>query len=258
MIALVSALFLLAAQTPPGPSGDTVPAGPPDVAIALTDEEVRVTSGFTGARLLIYGVAPGYREGDDLVVILRGPSQPLTVMRKERIAGLWLNTEPASFAGAPSYYAAASTRPLHEIAPPDVLRRLGASAEYVPLRTAGVQSSDAAPMISDYRRAIIRLKADKGLYRNEAGEVTLQEANLFRAEVRLPAQAPVGDYEAQVILFRDGGAAAQTATTLTVHKAGLGEAVYNLAQNQPFLYGLLAVAAALLAGWLAAAIFARR
>jgi len=256
VIALALILALAAAQ--PGPSGRTVPASPPDVAVALTEEEVRVTSGFTGARLLIYGVAPGFRPGDDLVVVLRGPSQPVTVMRKERIAGLWLNTQPATFAGAPSYYAAASTRPLSQIAPPDVLRRLGASAEYVPLRTSGAESSEVAPMISEYRRAIIRLKANKGLYRNEAGEVRLQEANLFRAEVRLPAQAPVGLYEAQVILFRNGAPAAISETTLAVQKAGLGEAVYDLAHNRPFLYGLLAVAAALLAGWGAAALFSRR
>lgn len=255
MIALIAALLTLAAAQADEPAP---PPATPGVAIALTENEVRVTSGFTGARLVIYGVAPGFEPGDDLVVLLRGPSEPVTVMRKTRIAGLWLNTQPATFSGAPSYYAAASTRPLHQIAPPDVLRRLGASAEYVPLRTAGVQSSGAAPMITEYRRAIIRLKAQKGLYRNEAGEVTLQEANLFRAEVRLPAQAPVGKYEAQVILFHNGGALAQTSTTLMVHKAGVGETVYNMAQDQPFLYGLLAVAAALLAGWLAAAIFARR
>lgn len=256
LLALLAALSLAQAEPPPGGEADA--AETPPVAIALTDEEVRVTSGFTGAELVIYGVAPGYREGDDLVVILRGPPQPLTVMRKERMAGMWLNSEPASFAGAPSFYAAASTRPLGQIAPPDILRRVGASAEFVPLRTTGVASSDAASQISEYRRAIVRLKARDGLYRNEPGEVTLQEANLFRAEVRLPAQAPVGQYEAQVLLFRDGVPVAQTQTALTVEKAGAERIVFDLAHDQPWLYGIACIFMALLAGWGAASIFSRQ
>lgn len=257
LAAFLTALLLSQEGAPPDPAADAA-AGVPPVAIALTDEEVRVTSGFTGAELVIYGVAPAYRPGDDLVVILRGPPQPLTVMRKERVVGMWLNSEPASFAGAPSFYAAASTRPLDEIAPPDILRRVGASAEFVPLRTTGVASSDAASQISDYRRAIVRLKARDGLYRNEPGEVTMQEANLFRAEVRLPAQAPVGEYDAQVILFRDGVPVAETQTALTVEKAGVERLVFNLAHDQPWLYGLACVLMALLAGWGAASIFSRR
>ncbi len=254
LLALLAALFL--AQDAP----DSEPFAPetPPVAIALTDEEVRVTSGFTGAELVIYGVAPGYRAGDDLVVILRGPPLPLTVMRKERVAGMWLNSEPASFAGAPSFYAAASTRPLSQIAPPDILRRVGASAEFVPLRTTGVASSDAASQISEYRRAIVRLKARDGLYRNEPGEVTLQTANLFRAEVRLPAQAPVGQYDAQVILFRDGAPIAETQTTLSVEKAGMERIIFDLAHEQSWLYGIACILMALLAGWGAASIFSRR
>jgi len=242
--------------SPPAPAGRVVNQATPEVAVALTDEEVRVTSGFTGARLIIYGVAPGYRPGDELVVALRGPVREVTVMRKDRIAGLWLNTRPATFEGAPSYYAAAGTAPLDQIAPPDALRRWGVGAEFVPLRTTG--SPEAAPMIQDYRRAIIRLKTEEGLYTDTGGEVTLQEANLFRAEVRLPAQAPVGEYEAQAILFRDGEAVSVSSTVLRVQKAGLEAAVFRLSREQPFLYGLLAVAMALFAGWGAATIFNRR
>ena len=44
-------------------------------------------------------------------------------------------------------------------------------------------------------------------------------------------------------------------THITVAKTGIERWLYNLSRNEPLLYGLLSVALALAAGWLAAAAF---
>ncbi len=248
MIAMIASFLLAALAAPPDR---------PPVALALTDEEVRVTSGFTGARLIIYGVAPAWQAGDDLIVVLQGPDQQLRVMRKQRVAGVWMNTAPVTYPAAPSYYAAASTRPLTEIAPPNVLRSQGVGADYVPLRP-GPGTGQSSAQLAEYRDAVVRLKGERGLYRNEEGGVRLQAANLFRAEVRLPAEAPVGQYEAEVILFRNGEALARETTMLNVHRAGIGRAIYQWAQSLGLFYGLAAVLIAMLAGWAAATLFRSR
>ena len=44
-------------------------------------------------------------------------------------------------------------------------------------------------------------------------------------------------------------------TTIRVEKTGIERWLYNFSRNRPLLYGLVSVAAALAAGWLAAEAF---
>ena len=46
----------------------------------------------------------------DVVVLVRGPEQSVRIARKIQVAGLWLNSRPVEFRGAPGFYMAASTR----------------------------------------------------------------------------------------------------------------------------------------------------
>ncbi len=57
------------------------------------------------------GVNPDRRGRGDIVVVVRGPSQPATVMGKRRFLGLWVNSAPVTFDSAPSFFAVLSTRP---------------------------------------------------------------------------------------------------------------------------------------------------
>ena len=96
------------------------------VAAALTDARVMVDSSFRGASIVLYGAvfnpAP---EPADVVVVVRGPDAPVRLVKKTRNAGVWLNSRPVLFEGAPGFYMTASTRPLSDIADFGQLRRLG-------------------------------------------------------------------------------------------------------------------------------------
>lgn len=230
----------------------------PQIALALTEEEIRVTARFSGAQLHVYGVARGAGPRDDIVVILRGPVRDVMAQRKERVAGVWLNGPPARFAGAPAYYAAASTRDLALIAPPDTLRREAIGVDHIALRVEGDRAPQAAALLSEYRRAILRQKIAKGLYRAELGQVDRLDAGLFRASVTVPAGAPTGSYRADAYLMRAGRIVSQSNAELSVRRAGLERGVYEMAHTRPLLYGLMAVFLALVSGVAAAAAFNRR
>ena len=63
--------------------------------------------------------------GRNIVVVVRGPDTALTVRRRDRVAGVWINHDAASLNGMPAYYYLASSRPLAQIAPPAMLARYG-------------------------------------------------------------------------------------------------------------------------------------
>ena len=71
----------------------------------------------------------------------------------------------------------------------------------------------------------------------------------------MPVNVPIGRYTTQVYLFRDGKLLSQNQSSLQVHKVGFERVVYLLALRHPFIYGLLAVLMAVIAGFAAWAVF---
>jgi uncharacterized protein (TIGR02186 family) len=256
------------------PPIDTTPSPvsqAPAVSAALTETRVRVTSSFTGARIVLYGaVLDPTDRPSDVVVIVRGPDQPVRMARKVRAAGLWVNSRPVVFQGAPGFYMAASTRPLDQIADFGVLRRLGAGIDHLAINAPmeqqvetryGVRDVVVSRLGADYldwRRAVVRLKQKMGLYDEDSDGVRFVDRDLFRAEIDLPTEAPIGVYTAEIILFQEGEAVYKRNRSLVVEKAGLERALYLFAHRRPWLYGLASVVIALGAGWAASVAFRRQ
>lgn len=242
----------------------------PALSAALTTTNVRVTSGFRGAKIELYGAVfdPADRPSD-VVVIVRGPESPIRIARKTKVAGLWLNSRPVVFEGAPGFYMTASTRPLTEIAGFGPLRLLGAGIDHLAINAPeeqrvetryGVRDVVVSRLGDDYldwRRAVVRLKEKAGLYAADDRGVTYVDRDLFKAEIALPTGAPTGVYTTEIILFQGGEPVSRRVRSLTVEKAGVERSLYLFAHTRPWLYGLASVAIALAAGWAASVAFRR-
>ena len=109
----------------------------------------------------------------------------------------------------------------------------------------------------DWRRAVVRLKEQGGLYAADDRGVTFVDKGLFKAEIDLPTGAPIGVYSAEILLFQDGQPVSRRMRGLTVEKVGLERALYLFAHRRPWSYGLASVAIALGAGWAASVAFRR-
>src|ERR1700724_3696361 len=60
----------------------------------LTSHLIAITTGFTGASVVLFGATDG---PGDVIVAVRGPEREMTVRRKRRVAGIWANTEQGTF-----------------------------------------------------------------------------------------------------------------------------------------------------------------
>ena len=109
----------------------------------------------------------------------------------------------------------------------------------------------------DWRRAVLRLKEKAGLYDADAAGVRFVDKSLFRAEIRLPAEAPIGRYQAEIRLFQNGQEVAVRERDLIVEKVGAERALHQFSQNRPWTYGIVSVLIALGSGWAASAAFRR-
>lgn len=240
------------------------------VAAALTDARVQVDSSFRGASIVLYGaVFNPTQVPTDVVVVVRGPDAPVRLVRKSRNMGVWLNSRPVLFEGAPGFYMTASTRPLGDIADFGQLRRLGVGVDHLRIgapqesRTVtryGVRDVVVSRLGEDYldwRRAVVRLREAAALYDTDPHGVEFVDRGLFRAEVKLPAVAPTGPYFAEVWLFQNGEAVSVSNLTLTVEKVGFERDVFEFAHRRPWTYGILCVLLAAFTGWGASRLFRR-
>ncbi len=219
----------------------------------ISSHLVSVTSDFTGTELLLFGAINVDDEGPnrgDVLVVVRGPEEDVVVRRKDRVAGIWVNTEAVEFARVPSFYALASNRPVEEIAPPDVLNRLRIGPSRLRFRAA-----EPEQMSLPFEEAIVRQKSRANLYSDQETAVYFLGDTLFRTTIVIPANVPVGDYIAEFYLFKDGELLGAQSSPLFIKKSGLGRRIYDFAYDYPALYGIAAIIVALFAGWLASAIF---
>ncbi len=212
----------------------------------LTSHLIAITTGFTGTNVVLFGATEGQ---GDVIVVVRGPERDAVVRRKSRVAGIWINTLDVTFPGTPSYYAVFSNRPLDDIAPPAALALHQIGMANLRLR---VTEKDRSPEeIAAFRAALIREQQQLGLFAEEIGKVSFLGDRLFRATISFPANVPTGTYLVEVFLVRDKKIVSGQTTPLIVSQVGVDAEVNEFAERQALLYGVIAVAGAAMAGWLA-------
>ena len=187
---------------------------------------------------------------NDVVVVVRGPDADMIVRKKDRIAGIFLNRDQARLQGMPSYYFIASTRPVDKIAASYTLQRYAIGLNNI-IQESFRSHHDPEP----FRLALIAHKQHDGLYGETQSGVELLSPTLFRARIPVPATVPRGQYNVEVYLFRDGTVISAQSTPLFVDQIGLERRLFNMAHNQPLLYGLATVLMAVFLGWLSSLVF---
>jgi len=247
---VIRALALLLALALPAAAQEVIVAG-------MSQNRVSITADFDGSEILIYGAvkrnAPAPEGGPlEVIVTVEGPSSPVAVRRKDRVAGIWINNASVRVDSAPSFYAVATTGPLDHILSDVDNLRYGITIERM-IRAIGI--ADEADNADEFVQALLRVRTEEGRYRVLEGKVELTEDILFRTDVILPANLTEGEYKVRLFLLRDQPDWPSQERVIGVRKEGLERFIFNLAQEQPLAYGLLSLALAALAGWGASAAF---
>ncbi|WP_292287394.1 TIGR02186 family protein [Marivita sp.] len=235
----------------------TAPLRAEEVVLGLSQDQVSISTNFDGSEIIIYGAIKRETpipESDPLQVIVTvsGPLVPVTVRRKDRRFGIWINVDAVDVDAAPSFYAVATSAPWdevitntedlrHTVSIPRAIRSVGAPM--------GVDEPQA------FTDAVIRIRSNNGLYALKEGAVELRESTLFNTSIRMPANLTEGDYATRIILTRGGEVVSVYETGIDVRKVGLERWLFNLSREQPLLYGLLSLTIAIAAGWGASAAF---
>lgn len=228
------------------------------LVLSISQPQVRITSTFTGADLVVFGVAEGPDERPvDVVVTVRGPAETFTTWRKSRVLGLWVNTDSRTFMEVPAFLAVLTSRPAEAMASPQTLRleQIGI-ARNILLQRVGPDFADVVPS-DPFRAAFVRIQAQQGLYREDPAGVTFLAPRVFRAEVRIPGTAPLGRYTVAAKALRDGIVVASETAAFDVQKTGFEQKIAELSQHDGLLYGLVVALGSLVVGFFGNLLFRR-
>lgn len=234
------------------------PAAAERLVTSLSTHQVLISSNFTGTELVLFGsverdaATVPRRGGYDIIVTVIGPREGMVTRRKDRFFGIWTNVQSYTFDRAPAYLAVLSNRPLDAIMSADIARRME-----IGLRNFPLSQANAPQPPESFKDALIRLRTQRGFYREETSAITFLTPNLFRTSIRIPAESELGNYEVDVKLFADGTNIARTSSALEIVKVGIEQFVANAAREHALLYGIAVVLMAVTTGWLASIVFRR-
>ena len=245
MIRLALILLLLA-----------LPARAEEVVAGLSQNRISITTNFDGSEILIFGAVkrdepvPADSPPLEVVIAVAGPSEPVTVRRKEKRFGIWINTEAVEVDAAPSFYAVATSGPIRDVLSnvEDLRHKISIGQA---IRSVGATVADA----DAFTTALMRIREGGDLYQLQEGTVNVSEETLFDASIALPANLREGDYTARIFLTRGGKVLDEHQKVIFVQKVGLERFLYNLAHERPLVYGILSLTIAIAAGWAASAVF---
>jgi len=223
----------------------------------VSQHEVVVRQGFTGAELLLFGaiLSPeGTRAAQDydIVVVLKGPTSPIILREKRKIAGIWINADSTELHSVPSYFAMASTRPISRIVDSKTAAIYELGLPWLQLSPTGAIDPKA---LTRFNAGLVDLRQRNGLYRQDEAGVNVKQQVLYQARISLPSNVQTGRYTAETFAISRGRVVATAISEIAVRKLGFEGAIANFAQSWSLLYGLLTVAISVAMGWLAGRVF---
>jgi len=214
--------------------------------LEVAPRRVEIGAFFGGKEVVVSAEIPPLA---DAVVELVGEDVAEALVRKGRIGPLWMNVGEIVAQGFPTLYMVASTSSFL-LAGGDGSGSWG----YGKLReqarlgeSGGVEESDSM------LREFIKLKETQGLYKLLPAGVELvsgdETAQSIRARFPLPRCIRPGTYTVSVSAIRGGEVLQRQQTWIEVEMTGFPRFLRSLAEDYPMVYGIMAVVAAMLAGY---------
>ncbi len=240
------------------------------VSLRLAPDQVQMGTFYNGSKMRAEGTAPA---GSQVLAVIRGADKPELFNRKGRVGPIWLNTDKVRITQVPALflsYGSAEVRSVLDGAVVDeyqldeaaIQRRMSCLIHWKcppgkdVQANSGGECSGVEPEARDgqvLRASFIKLKTKQGIYQVLPRAVQVADAGNGEARYTLdllwPRKAPPGTYQVDVYAIRDHAIIARASTRLEVVEVGFPAYMANLATSRPWFYGVLAVIAAVIAGF---------
>jgi len=227
------------------------------LTIAANHDRLKIDFFYHGSTVNFTGISD---HGTDLIIKIAAPGGHQLLRKKGKVAGLlWMNVGELKFDHVPSMYSLHSTKKISDIL----------SGEERDQHLIGYESlarqTDIQPVANESDKTkwfdeFVKYKEASKLYSQSEGDISLSvnagEQHYFVSSP-WPYQAAPGEYIVTVYAVKDKKVIGTAETKVLVEQAGLVKSFASMAKNSAALYGVISIAAALVAGFGVGLIFRR-
>jgi uncharacterized protein (TIGR02186 family) len=225
------------------------------IRLTADPDRIQVGSFYHGAKVRVTADIPVC---DDVVVKMEGKDEEVTLNRRARVLGIWLNVAQVTVRNAPQAYVLAASEELANICSRDEQEELGLGFDALGKRMTFTSDKPLSGFEFD---EFLKLKEHSGTYAVST-DIDLRPANGHRQELSailpIPSAMSCGKYTVRLYCFEHGSLIEDAVAQISIEKVGLPRLMTALALEHPAAHGILAVFAALAAGITMGAIFNSR
>ena len=237
----------------PGVYGEPSPIG----IDVIQPHTILIGSFFPGGKVTVRAVVPS---GDHIAFRILGPREELSLMRKGRVGGLWMNVQQIHFKNVPKVYLLWTSDPLASM-------EAGGEEKAMKLNYRSVLSgsleADNQQEKSLLLNELVKLKEADNLYHVFERSVRLKALekgtwDQADAVLELPSKIYPGSYVLELLAFDRGKGRLLHSSPLGVRLVGFPALISGLALGKGLWYGILAVLVAMISGLLIGIVFSSR
>lgn len=221
------------------------------VISGISSNEINIDTKFNGTKILLFGAKGA---AGNIVIVVRGPKKNFIVTKKERLLGIWHNGDRLKFKDAYSYYSLFSTFSSDADLTNQLLFELELGENNLKFHTSGdIEEKNR----DDFEVQFVDKLEKSKLYSTGTNKVEFLDETLFKVILNFPKNITRGIYTVEIYLIDEDSLLSFQSIPIYVNQIGLSARILDFAYQESFLYGLLAVAIALVVGWLTNYLFAR-
>ena len=219
----------------------------------IDKKEIELTTRFDGSNLLVFGALPQTNNKPYLIIEIVGPNEDITIRKKSRVWGIWVNKDFAKFKNVPSFYQISAKNLDSDSADEIKNRKLD---EYFFSRLFRPKDSDDQTQEKKYFDELIRLNQSSENLSLFENKINILEKKLFFSNIKLPQKISPGDYRVIISLLDNNAKIINVSEQkVKVTKIGIQKFLAFNAKNNSTFYGIFSVIIALFFGFAAAQIF---
>jgi uncharacterized protein (TIGR02186 family) len=220
-----------------------------ELTATANHDHINIDFFYHGSTVSIRGTSD---PGTDLIIKIASPEGHQALKKKGKVGGLlWMNVGELKFENVPNLYSLHSTKKLEDMLTPEEMEK------YVLGYSALENHADISPLSTQEEKdkwfnEFLRYKEASKLYSTDYGKIstTMQDGKQqYYILAPWPYQATPGDYIITVYAVKGKKIVEKAETRVKVQQVGTVKTLATMAKNKGALYGLLAILAALGAGF---------
>jgi len=199
---------------------------------------------FSGTDITISGISESNK---NIIAVITGPNQDYKLWNKKKQYWLWSKNDPKTFKNIPSYFFIASSY--------DIARNINAISDKLNISN----EFPYIPRIKRYKNGceenFVKLKQRCMMFPAEVANIEKIGSQIFRFKAYLPNNAAVGEYTVNIYSISGNQITDSVQLTFEINNFGIDKLITYFAKYHPLEYSGIAIAIALLIGFLVAFLF---